>query len=58
MNFPQKSFKTTERLSLEVCDSLCGEKQFRKYLTPFTGLIKKKIKQIRIAIRICPYQTW
>ena len=42
MNFPQKSFKTTERLSLEVCDSLCGEKQFRKYLTPFTGLIKKK----------------
>ena len=28
MNFPQRCFKTTEKPSLAVCGSLCGEKQF------------------------------
>ena len=32
--------KTTERLSLEVCDSFAEKNSFCKYLSPFTGLIK------------------
>ena len=36
----QKCFKTTERHSLAVCGSLCGEKQFLLIFIPFTGLIK------------------
>ena len=41
MNFSPKYIKTTERQSLAVCGSLCGEKTvFFKYLSPFTGLIK------------------
>ena len=32
--------KTTERLSLAVCDSFVEKNCFCKYLSPFTGLIK------------------
>ena len=32
--------KTTERHSLAVCGSHCGEKKICLYLSPFTGLIK------------------
>ena len=38
--FPQKCFKTTERHSLAVCASLCGEKQILLIFIHFTGLIK------------------
>ena len=37
---PQKFFKTTERYSLAVCGSLCGEKQFFLNLTHFTGFFE------------------
>ena len=33
--FPQKCFKTTERHSLAVCVSLCGEKQFLLMIITF-----------------------
>ena len=33
--FPQKCFKTTERHSLSVSGSLCGEKQFLIIFIPF-----------------------
>ena len=38
--FSQKFFKTTERHSLAVYGSFCGEKHFFSYLSPFIGLIK------------------
>ena len=31
---------------------------FFKYLSPFTGLIKKVFKPIQIFLRISPFQTW
>ena len=33
--FPQNCFKTTERPSLAVCGSLCGEKDFLLIFVPF-----------------------
>ena len=38
--FPQKSFKTTERHSLAVCGSICVEKHFLLIFSLVTGLIK------------------
>ena len=39
--FPQKCYKTTERHSLEVCSTLCGEKQLFFYNYPIL-LIRSK----------------
>ena len=54
-----KSFKTTERYSLAVCGSLCGEKQFLLIFIPFYLFEQKSLfKKILIFLRICPFQTW
>ena len=53
--FPQNCFKTTERHSLAVCGSLCGEKQFLLIFIPFNWFDQKQLfKQIQIFLRICP----
>ena len=41
--FPQKCFKTTERHGLEVCRSLCGEKQFLLIFIPLYWFLTKKL---------------
>ena len=52
--FPQKCFKTTERHSLAVCGSLCGEKQFLLIFISFNWFDQKSyFKHIQIFIRIC-----
>ena len=57
--FPQKCVKTTERHSLAVCGSLCGEKQFLLIFIPFYWFEQKKLfKQILIFLSICSFQTW
>ena len=57
--FTQKWFKTTERHSLAVKGSLCGEKQFLLIFIPFYWFDQKQLfKQIQIFLRICPFQTW
>ena len=57
--FFQKCFKTTERHSLAVCGSLCGEKHFLLIFIPFYWFDQKQLfKQIQIFLRICPFQTW
>ena len=57
--FPQKCFKTTERHSLAVCGSLCGEKLFLKYLSPFTGLIKNScLNKSKFSSEVAPFLTW
>ena len=54
--FPQKCFKTTERHSLAVCLSLCGEKQFWLIFIPFNCFDQKHLfKQIQISLRIFPF---
>ena len=54
----QKCFKTTEMHGLEVCGSLCGEKQFLLLFIPFYWFEQKKLfKQIQIFLSICPFQT-
>ena len=53
MNFPKKFLKTTERYGLEVCGSLCGEKQFLLIFIPFYLFNRKQLfKQIQIFLRI------
>ena len=57
--FIQKCFKKTERPSLAVCGSLCGEIFFFVNIYPLLLVWSKKLfKQIQIFLRICPYQTW
>ena len=57
--FPQKCFKTTERHSLAICGSVCGEKQFLLIFIPFFWFDQKKLfKQIQIFHRIRTFQTW
>ena len=47
--FPPKCFKTTERHSLRVCGSLCGEKQFLLIIIPFYWFNQKLLfKQLQI----------
>ena len=54
--FLQKSFKTTERHSLVVCASLCGEKHFFVNIYPLSLVWSKQLfKQIQIFLRICPF---
>ena len=56
MNFPKKSFKTTEKYGLEVCGSLFGEKQFLLIFIPFYWFNQKKLfKQIQIFLRFFPF---
>ena len=56
---PKKCFKTTERHSLAICGSLCGEKKFLLIFIPFYWFDQKKLfKQIQIFLRICSFQTW
>ena len=55
--FPPKCFKTTERHSLAVCGSVCGEKQFLLIFIPFYWFDQKPLfKQIQIFFRICPFK--
>ncbi len=57
--FPQKPFKTTERHSLALCGSLCGEKRFLLIFIPFYWFDQKPLfKQIQIFFRIFPFQVW
>ena len=57
--FPHKCFKRTERNSLAVCGSLCGENQFLLIFIPLYWFDQKKVfKQIQIFLRICHFQTW
>ena len=56
--FPQKCFKTTEKHSLAVCGSPCGEKQFLLIFIPFYRFDQKKVfKQIQIFLWICPFSN-
>ena len=56
--FNQKSFKTTERNSLALCGSLCGEKQFLLIFIPFNWFDQKYLfKQIQIFLRICHFSN-
>ena len=56
--FTQKCFKTTQRHSLTLCGSLCGEKQFLLIFNPFSWFNQKKLfKQIQIFLRICPFSN-
>ena len=55
--FPKKCFKTTERHSLAVCVSLCGEKKVfvNNYYLLLVFLKKHLFKQIQIFIRNLPF---
>ena len=53
----EKCFKTTERYSLAVCGSLCGEKQFLLIFIPFYRFVQNLFKQIQIFFRICPFSN-
>ena len=56
--FPQKCFKTTERHSLAVCGSICGEKQFLLIFIRFYWFDQKQLfKQIQIFLRICLFSN-
>ena len=56
--FLQKSFKTTERHSLVVCGSLCGEKQFLLIFILYNWFVPKQLfKQILIFLRICLFSN-
>ena len=55
--FPQKCFKTTERHSLAVCDSICGENSFCLYLFHFTGLFQKNcLKKFKFFSGFAPFK--
>ena len=52
-----KCFKTTEKHSLAVCGSLCGENQFLLIFIPFYRFVQNVFKQIQIFLRICPFSN-
>ncbi len=55
--FLQKCFKTTERHSLAVCGSFCGEKQFLLiFILFYLFNQKKKFKQIQIFLRFASFK--
>ena len=55
---PKKFFKTTEKLSLAVSDSIWGEKQFLLIFIPFYWFDQKQLfKQTQIFLRICPFSN-
>ena len=57
--FLPKCFKTTERLSLAVCGSLCWEKQFLLIFIPFYLLDQKKLfKKIQIFFQDLPLSKY
>ena len=59
LRISSKCFKTTERHSLAVCGSLCGEKQFLLIFIPFYWFEQKRLlKQILIILSIFHFQTW
>ena len=56
--FPPKFFKTTERHSLAVCGSFCGEKQFLLISILYYWFVKKKLfKQMQIFLWICSFSN-
>ena len=56
--FPPKWFKITERHSLAVCSSICGEKHFLLIFIPFYWFNKKKLfKQILIFLSIYQFSN-
>ena len=57
--FPQKCFKTTERHSLAVCGSLCGEKQFLLIFISFNWFDQKSFLNIsKFSSGFAPFQKW
>ena len=56
--FPRKPFKTTEKHSLAVRGSLCGEKPFLIIFVLFYWFVQKKLfKQIQIFLLVCPFSN-
>ena len=56
--FLQKCFKKTEKHSLVVCGTLCGEKQFLLIFMRFYWFDQKHLlKQIQIFLRIYPFSN-
>ena len=56
--FLQKYIKTTERHSLAVYGSLCGEKKFLLISILYYWFVQKQLfKQIQIFLRICPFSN-
>ena len=55
--FPPKCFKTTERHSLAVCGSFCGEKKFLLIFIPFYWFDQKQFfKLIQISSGFSPFK--
>ena len=56
--FPPKCFKITERHSLAVCSSLCGEKEILLIFILHYWVVQKLLfKEIQIFLRICPFSN-
>ena len=55
--FPPKCFKTTEKHSLRVCGSLCGEKQFLLIIIHFYWFNQKLLfKQSKFSSEYAPFK--
>ena len=56
MNFPENA-KTTERHSLAVCGSFCGEKQFLLIFIPFYWFEKKScLNKFKFSSGFAPFK--
>ena len=56
--FRPKCFKTTERHSLAVCSSPCGEKEILLiFILHYWFVHKLLFKEIQIFLRICPFSN-
>ena len=56
--YPPKCFKTTERHSLALCGSLCGEKGILLIFILHYWFVQKQLfKEIQIFLRICPFSN-
>ena len=57
--FHKKCFKTTERHTLAVCGSLCGDKQFMLIFIPFNWFDQKScLNKSKFSSGLTPFQTW
>ena len=56
--YPPKCFKTTERHSLAVCGSLCGEKEILLIFILHYWFVQKQLfKEIQTFLRISPFSN-